>query len=372
MHRSPRSFAATTGTAMLELLDEQGFEVIGPRRIDGVIAYAPVDSFDDLPIGVTDRQMPGRYSLHDTERRTYFGTAVGPHSMKHLLHPASSAVWDISRADDGALSIEMHQPETTPRAVLGVRPCEIAALEKQDRVLLGGPHIDPAYAANRAELFIIAVNCNEPSGTCFCVAVGGDPTAESGFDILLTEVPGEADPEFIAVAGTDAGARVLASLHTDEATAEQLQSAEHLAAAARDRMRAEIDLSDAGTHLKEYLGSEMWAEIGERCLACGNCTMSCPTCFCTDLVDTSAIDPSPSRRTRVWDSCFTESFSHMGPGPVRASIGSRYRQWLVHKFSTWHDQFGESGCVGCGRCITWCPVGIDVRREVARLTRSHP
>jgi ferredoxin len=200
--------------------------------------------------------------------------------------------------------------------------------------------------------------------------MGTGPTAVGGFDILLTELPGDEGSEFVATAGTDAGARLLESIDTDEATPEQLKRAAELAAAARDEMRAEVDLLEAGTHLKEHLDSEMWAEIGERCLACANCTMSCPTCFCTDLVDTTSIASGSSRRTRVWDSCFTGSFSQMGPGPVRGSIGSRYRQWLVHKFSTWHDQFGESGCVGCGRCITWCPVGIDVRREVARISKS--
>ncbi len=160
---------------MLALLAGQGFQVIGPRRIDEAIVYAPLDTFDDLPIGVTDRQMPGRYSLHDSDRRSYFDAAVGAHSLKSLLHPSSSTVWDITRNDDGALSIEMHRPDTAPLAVIGVRPCELAALEKQDRVLMGGPHINPVYAANRRGLFIVAVNCNHPSGTCFCTAMGNGP-----------------------------------------------------------------------------------------------------------------------------------------------------------------------------------------------------
>jgi ferredoxin len=115
------------------------------------------------------------------------------------------------------------------------------------------------------------------------------------------------------------------------------------------------------------LEHEQWDKVAARCLACGNCTMVCPTCFCSKVDEVSDLLDQSVRRVQSWDSCFTSEHSYMNTGTVRKSTASRYRQWLTHKLATWHDQFGSSGCVGCGRCITWCPVGIDLTEEVAAL-----
>ena len=114
-----------------------------------------------------------------------------------------------------------------------------------------------------------------------------------------------------------------------------------------------------------------WDDVAERCLTCGNCTMVCPTCFCTSVEDTSDLTGASAERSRRWDSCFTMDFSYIHGGSVRAAPKSRYRQWMTHKLATWIDQFDTSGCVGCGRCITWCPVGIDITEEVARHPRRN-
>ena len=96
----------------------------------------------------------------------------------------------------------------------------------------------------------------------------------------------------------------------------------------------------------------------------------CPTCFCTTTEDVASLDAAEASRSRRWDTCFSLDFSYMGGRPQRASVTGRYRHWLTHKLSTWIDQFGESGCVGCGRCIVWCPVGIDLTEEVAAIRRE--
>lgn len=98
--------------------------------------------------------------------------------------------------------------------------------------------------------------------------------------------------------------------------------------------------------------------------------MVCPTCFCTGVEDVTALAGDVTERVRKWDSCFTADFSYQHGGVVRESTKSRYRQWLTHKLSSWVDQFGSSGCVGCGRCITWCPTGIDLTAEVAAIAES--
>ncbi|MCA8921947.1 MAG: 4Fe-4S dicluster domain-containing protein, partial [Planctomycetes bacterium] len=145
------------------------------------------------------------------------------------------------------------------------------------------------------------------------------------------------------------------------------------AAAAIERQLPQDGLPAA---LAAALEHPRWDDVAARCLTCGNCTLVCPTCFCTDVEDTSDLSGQVAERWRRWDTCFSLDFSALHGGSVRASGRSRYRQWLTHKLSTWHDQFGTSGCVGCGRCIAWCPVGIDITVEAAELRKdpghAHP
>jgi sulfhydrogenase subunit beta (sulfur reductase) len=110
-----------------------------------------------------------------------------------------------------------------------------------------------------------------------------------------------------------------------------------------------------------------WDDVAKRCLSCTNCTMVCPTCFCSTVNEVNDLAGEKTTRERVWESCFNEEHSHTAGGAVHPTTKSRYRQWLTHKLATWIDQFGTSGCVGCGRCITWCPVGIDITEEVAAM-----
>jgi len=110
-----------------------------------------------------------------------------------------------------------------------------------------------------------------------------------------------------------------------------------------------------------------WDDVASRCLSCTNCTMVCPTCFCTNVEDVADLTGNEAERHRVWDSCFNADFSYIHGGTVRTSGRSRYRQWMTHKLAAWHDQFGSSGCVGCGRCVTWCPAAIDITAEAAAM-----
>jgi ferredoxin len=141
------------------------------------------------------------------------------------------------------------------------------------------------------------------------------------------------------------------------------------AAASLGRAMQSDDVRDL---LMRNLEHRRWDQVADRCLSCGNCTMVCPTCFCTTVEETSGLTGAESARSRRWDSCFTMDFSYIHGGSVRSSTRSRYRQWMTHKLATWHDQFDMSGCVGCGRCITWCPVGIDITEEVRAIRDDGP
>jgi ferredoxin len=133
-----------------------------------------------------------------------------------------------------------------------------------------------------------------------------------------------------------------------------------------------LDTSDLKGLLYGNLEHPRWDEVSQRCLTCGNCTLVCPTCFCSTVEDVTDLSGTETERTRRWDSCFSLDHSYIHGGSVRDSGRARYRQWMTHKLATWFDQFGSSGCVGCGRCITWCPVGIDITEEVRAIRASEP
>jgi len=347
---------------LFDALCERGYRIVGPTLRDGAIVYAELESSADLPAGWTDAQAPARYRLERRDDAALFGYAVGPHSWKAELLPPQVRLWQAGRD----LEIEAPEPDTGSTAFIGVRPCELAAIAVQDRVFVGGRYQDSDYAARRTAAFIVAVDCGDPSELCFCTSVGGGPEAREGFDLALTEL---LEPEhcFLVRAGSQIGEEVLGDLPVRDATDADLEAAGLVVARAARDMEGRFDSSDVHDLLLRNLDSPRWDEVAERCLTCGNCTMVCPTCFCTHVVDSSSLDGATSERTRVWDTCFSLQYAEMHGGNTRPTPRSRYRQWLTHKLATWEDQFGMSGCVGCGRCIAWCPVGIDIREEVAAI-----
>lgn len=378
--------------SLLARLRDDGYEVHGPQVRDDVITIGPLSSADQLPRGWTDEQEGGWYRLRARDDDARFGYAVGPRTWKELLHPPRIPVWRINRRADRSdgvapdLEVTMHEPTSARLALFGVRPCELAAIAKQDRVLLEGPHPDPAYRAARDGAFIVAVACGDPAATCFCPSMGTGPAVGLGADLAITELVGgnastaggvdardgdgidrADDVGYVVTAASETGADLLARVPHRPATAAELDRAGRVVADASAAITRRIDTDGIQELIYDNLEAAQWDELAERCLTCGNCTMACPTCFCTNLEDVTDLTGDHTDRWRVWDSCFSLDFSHLGPGPIRASGGSRYRQWFVHKLASWIDQFGESGCVGCGRCITWCPVGIDLTAEVATM-----
>ncbi len=350
---------------LIAALKRRGYRVLGPMVREGAIVYDDLASAAQLPIGWTDVQEPGRYRLERRDDEARFGYAVGPHSWKQFLFPPRLRLWAASRTDDG-MRIEPEPPPDRPLALIGVRACELHGIAIQDRVFLGGPHIDDQYAVRREDAFVCAVNCFEPAGTCFCASMDAGPDVRAGYDIALTEVM-DGPHRLVAEAGSERGAEVLAELPRRDATAADLEAAGKAVAGAVERMGRSVDTDDLPGLLGRNLEHARFDDVADRCLTCGNCTLVCPTCFCSGVEDHTDLAGQGAERVRVWDSCFGLEHSHMHSGPIRTSGRSRYRQWLTHKFGTWHEQFGSSGCVGCGRCITWCPVGIDVTEELAAI-----
>lgn len=248
------------------------------------------------------------------------------------------------------------------------------------------PFIDSQYALRRKSLFVVAVQCTTAASTCFCPSMNTGPALPDpqsqphAFDLSLTELtrsdlseaenPAIQKHGFLIQAGSHPGQSILDRLPTVEASPKMLQAREQ----AIEQVTASIQRSMPTNQLRDALMARLqhphWEDVAQRCLSCANCTMVCPTCFCSSVEEVHDLVDQTIIRQRRWDSCFNPDFSHTSGAPVRDSVKSRYRQWLTHKLATWHDQFETSGCVGCGRCITWCPVGIDLTQEVARLLES--
>jgi ferredoxin len=346
-------------------LEGRGFTVLGPTVRNGAVVVDEIEGTGDLPVGVGDEQAPGSYRLVERGDAALFRHVVGPTSPKALLHPPEVVLWSGRRAGGSFETVAAPDP---PRyAFLGLRPCELAAVEIQDEVFLGSGRRDGAYSSRRQGAFFVAVNCVEPGGTCFCVSMGTGPRAASGYDIALTEVLDGSRHYFLAEVGSEAGADVLVAAGGRDAAETEISAATALLAAAAGKMGRHLDMKGMKEILRDALDSPHWEEVAQRCLTCANCTLVCPTCFCATVEDVTDLAGAEARRVRRWDSCFNEEFSYIHGGPLRPSPYARYRQWLTHKLGTWQDQFGVAGCVGCGRCITWCPVGIDMTAEAAAV-----
>lgn len=342
--------------------------VIGPVVRDGAIVYDGLAGVGELPWGWTAVQEAATWRLERRSDGLAFGWAVGPQSLRRFLQPARERLWTAVRTPEG-FEVEDEPEDGRPLAFFGVRACDVAALGVHDQVFVAGEHVDLRYQARRRGAFVVAVDCAEPGGTCFCASMGTGPGAGVGADVILTEqLDAGGEPFYVARGGSARGEGWLAGLGFEQATLAQVAEARASVEGAAQRMGRSMP---APQEVRELLVVErearFWDEVGARCLGCANCTLVCPTCFCMTVEDVTDLAGQRSERHRRWDSCFALDFSYLHGGAVRRSAGARYRQWMSHKLSTWWEQFGTSGCVGCGRCITWCPVGIDITAGVASM-----
>jgi len=348
---------------LFDALGAGGYRCVGPQCRDGAIVYDTLSGAEALPRGVTDAQTPGQYRLQEGSGARHFSWANGPQALKPLLFAPHEALWEVARNADGRLDFAECIPESGKVAVIGVRGCDLAALRLQDQHFLEGQYVDPYYAARRSGLFLVAVHCSDPADTCFCVSTGDGPAAQAGYDLAL----GELDTGFVVTSGSAAGAECMSRLELEPLSAAHRGEAEEQLEAAVTRQTRGLPGRDLKQALFTRLEHPRWEEVAGRCLSCGNCTSVCPTCFCHAEVEMPALDGAGSEHARQWDSCFTQGHSVIHGKVLRAETRLRYRQWLTHKLGSWHDQYGRSGCVGCGRCITWCPTGIDITEEAAAI-----
>jgi sulfhydrogenase subunit beta (sulfur reductase) len=353
---------------LLSTLVEDGYTLIGPRVADQAIVYDQIQTTADLPQGLSDEQEGGQYRIVERADEALFGYNLGPTSWKRFLFPPEVELLRIRRAEDD-FDFVASAPRTPRYAFIGARACELAAIAVQDRVFMGDGGGDPTYTRRRQQIFVVAVNCGTAGATCFCTSMGTGPRCTSGYDIVITEILNDEEPHYVLQAGSERGGRVIAGLGGRDPTPADFEDIDAAVAKAESEMGRYMDTNGIRDLLVGNPEHPRWQEVADRCLTCGNCTLACPTCFCSTMTDRVTLD-GEAVRSRRWDSCFSLEFSGLHGHPVRSSARSRYRQWMTHKLATWFDQFETSGCVGCGRCITWCPVGIDITEEVAAIRES--
>jgi len=352
---------------LLDALSSAGYRIVGPRVQDGAIVYDELRFTNELPIGWTDEQEAGTYRLKRRDDQALFGYAVGPQSWKKYLFPPRSMLWKAVR-DNGTVRFVESPTDDTKFAFLGVRSCEIHAMAEQDKVFM---EVDANYRARRERLFIIAVNCGQAGKTCFCHSMNTGPHSTSGFDLSLTEVIDPHRHYLVVEVGSEKGTEIVAKVSQKPATDVEAAEIGRASKRAISQMGRSMNTDGLKDLLYRKYEHPQWDDVAKRCLSCANCTLVCPTCFCSTIDEVTDLTGDHAERWRTWDSCFTMDFSYIHGGSVRSSTRSRYRQWMTHKLGTWWDQFGGSGCVGCGRCITWCPAGIDITAEAAVIRRSE-
>ena len=356
------SIAKDVFPELLRRLRQDGRRLLGPTVRDGAIVYDELAGAEDLPRGLTDEQAPGHYRLRRRDDDAYFGYVVGPHSWKRHLLPPSERLVTIRRRGAN-LEIEPEPAPAEPVALVGVRACEVAAMGVLDRVMTGGPFVDRRYARRREDAFVLAVNCLEPGGLCFCASMGTGPRVEAGHDLCLTEL----GDRFLVEVGSARGQAALDGLAAAPATAAERDALRDALTRSRAQMGRTLEPAGLPGRLLGNLDHPRCQEVADRCLSCGNCTQVCPTCFCHAVDHGSVVGRDESTTERRWESCFTADHAFIHGGSLRPAVRDRYRQWLTHKLGSWVAQFGESGCVGCGRCIAWCPAAIDLTEEATAI-----
>ncbi len=349
---------------LLGNLLRMGYRVLGPQIQDDVIVYKPLATTRDLPKGYVSQQDDATYRLVYTGHSRYFDATPGAQSWKQFFFPPQTELVGYTRQEDGRWQLDEQASDLTPLALFGVFPCDLAAIQVQDKIFLREEWKDPIYWSRRQSAFILAVNCLHPCGTGFCASMGTGPKANPGYDLSLTEL----DDIFLVEIGSEAGRMVMEGVQLLPTSAFWLQAGQKGLDEAAHRMGRSLPQPDALPDLLlNHLDAHRWDDVAARCMSCSSCTQACPTCFCWDARDFANLSGTTSRRERVWDSCFNQDYSYIVGGNSRPNTRSRYRQWLTHKFGSWYAQFGTSGCVGCGRCITWCPAKIDVTVELAAI-----
>ena len=303
---------------LLDSIQEGGYKLLGPMIQNEAIIYDEIHSPQDLPIGWTDEQDPGRYRLKRRSDEAYFGYNLGQHSWKKYLFPPSEKLFS-ARKENGRVIFQESFPPIEKMAFIGIRACEIRALLVQDKVFKNKIDTYMQYQKRRDNLFIMAVSCTKSVNTCFCASMNAGPEVTDGYDLALTEIIDDHEHYFVISIGSAKGQAFCDPLVLELAGEAQCEAARCAVEKNREHMVRHVDNEHVHDMLSKSFNCKRWDEVAERCINCANCTLVCPTCFCSDSEDQASLDGRESERWQTWDSCFNLSIVY--PRRPRPRIG---------------------------------------------------
>lgn len=258
--------------------------------------------------------------------------------------------------------------EAEPITLFGVHPCDIYGLEALD-TSFSDVHPEPNYLERRAKMRVIGIDC-EPDEWCFCSSMG-TATVDSGYDIFLTPLPDE--EHYLAEIATPAGEEMVAGLDIRDATGSEVGYLKtHLAKKTQKDRKLNCEATNLPLLFTGFAESPVWERWAQKCYSCGTCNLTCPTCFCFDVLDQMDLSLHSGERVREWDGCMLEEFAHVASGEnFREDRRERLRHRFFRKYAYLFTRYGKPYCCGCGRCVRQCLVKIDPVGVINDLIATH-
>ena len=332
------------------LMDE--YDLFAPVQLtEGVSVYKKVDHPDEVDLTHPNPQKP----------------------MKEVFFPQSETMFRYEKVGEQNQVVSTEEVKRE-RIILGARPCDIQAVSLMDEVFSGKEYTDVYYINKRNITTIIGMACGHPFSTCFCSSTGGGPFLRNGSDLFFIDLGESFLVEFL----TGKGMTFQKNKFFGEASTEEINLAKALEEKALHKTDASVPVKGIEKRLDLMAESPFWDRVHEKCIGCRVCTYLCPTCHCFDIVDEALTNKG--QRVRNWDSCLSSLYSleTSGHNP-RPTNRERTRQRIMHKFNYFPKNFGRIACVGCGRCILYCPVHFDIRQAInwtsakrLKLQRGEP
>jgi NAD-dependent dihydropyrimidine dehydrogenase PreA subunit len=320
------------------LMDE--YDLFAPVQLEkGVSVYKKIDRPDEVDLSASNPQKPA----------------------KEVFFPQSETMFRYEKAG------KQHQVTSTEeverkRVILGARPCDIQAVLLIDQVFSGKEYTDVYYVNKRKATTIIGMGCDHPLSTCFCSSMKGGPFSREGSDLFLIDL-GEA---YLVELLTEKGTAFQNNKFLKEANTKEINSAKEIEEKASKKTDDSLSVVGIEKRLDQMLENPFWERVQEKCIGCRVCTYLCPTCHCFDIAD--EVLTNKGQRVRNWDSCLSSLYSQETSGHnPRPTNRERTQQRIMHKFNYFPKNFDRIACVGCGRCILYCPANFDIRQAIKEI-----
>jgi len=321
----------------------EDYDLYAPVQLaEGVSVYKRIDQPEEINLHLPNPQKP----------------------VKEVFFPQSEVMFRYERIGKRNQVTSMENVKRE-RVILGARPCDIQAISMIDEVFLGREYADVYFLHKRNFTTIIGMACDQPLSTCFCSSTGGNPFTRKGSDLFFIDL-GEA---YLVELLTEKGMAFHKKKFFKEASSEDLTFAQKIEEKASKKTDSSIPIDGIEKRLDQIVESPFWDQIHEKCIGCGVCTFLCPTCHCFDIADEDL--NRKGQRVRNWDSCLSNLYSQETSGHNPRPTGrERTRQRLMHKFNYFPKNFGRIACVGCGRCILYCPANFDIRQVIKEIQKA--